>query len=107
MTNRELIMHMAQDSNFSALLEDMGPGELVVGEALVLKIIRDLMAYEYGNRPRTAEAKLMKIGELLRSDSRIPNIISRTLLETAENYEEVSEFNRREKNGENRKNYRK
>lgn len=89
MSNLELALHLAQDTNFSESLRDVQPGEMVFGEALMVRIIRDILNYEFGSNQEQAAAELMELGKLVEKNPEWIPMLRDMLREKCVNHVEI------------------
>lgn len=89
MSNLELVMHLAQDTNFSESLRDVQPGEMVFGEALMVRILRDMLNYEFGGNQEQAAAELMELGKLMEKNPEWIPMLRDMLREKCVNHVEI------------------
>lgn len=84
LSNAELLLHLAQDTQFSDSLRDVDAAELTPAEVRAVLLFRSLLAYEYGADPSAAEAELMKLGERFRAAPALWEQLRATLREPRE-----------------------
>ena len=91
MSNREMIMHLAQDTGYSDKLTDADISRFTPDEVVTLSLFRLLLAYEYGTNPAAAEASLLKLGARLREDENLFEQVKENILDSGEHGLELIE----------------
>lgn len=84
LSNREIIMHLAQDTGYSDKLVNADVSAFTPDEAVALSLFRQLLAYEYGNSPEAAEAELIKLGARFREDSDLFEQVKENVLDSGQ-----------------------
>lgn len=82
LSNREIIMHLAQDSGYSDKLAGVDIGTLSPDELVTLSLFRHLLAYEYGVNPQAAEEELLRLGARFREDSNLFEQVKENVLDS-------------------------
>lgn len=84
LSNREIIMHLAQDTGYSDKLSGADINTFTPDDVLTLSLFRLLMAYEYGTHPETAENELLKLGARFRENSNLFEQVKENVLDSGE-----------------------
>ncbi len=95
LSNREIIMHLAQDSGYSNKLAGVDIGTLTPDELVTLSLFRHLLAYEYGTYPQAAEAELLRLGARFREDSNLFEQVKENVLDSGEHGLELIDYVRK------------
>lgn len=84
LSNREIILHLAQDTGYSAKLKGADISQFTPDEIVTLSLFRLLMAYEYGTSPETAEKALLELGARFRRDTDLFEQVKENILDSSE-----------------------
>ena len=84
LSNREIIMHLAQDTGYSDKLNGADLSRFTPDEVVTLSLFRLLLAYEYGTNPDAAEAALLKLGARFREDETLFEQVKENILDSGE-----------------------
>lgn len=83
LSNREIIMHLAQDTGYSDKLSGADISRFTPDEVVTLSLFRLLMAYEYSPNPEAAEAALLKLGARFREDENLFEQVKENILDSS------------------------
>lgn len=84
LSNREIILHLAQDTGYSTALKGADISQFTPDEIVTLSLFRLLMAYEYGTSPETAEKALLDLGARFRRDPNLFEQVKENILDSGE-----------------------
>ncbi|MBQ3240925.1 MAG: hypothetical protein IJB00_07065 [Akkermansia sp.] len=84
LSNREIIMHLAQDTGYSDKLAGVDISTLTPDEVVTLSLFRQLLAYEYGTHPEAAESELLRLGARFRTDNDLFEQVKENVLDSGE-----------------------
>lgn len=84
LSNREIILHLAQDTGYSSKLKGADISQFTPDEIVTLSLFRLLMAYEYGTSPETAEKALLELGARFRRDTDLFEQVKENILDSSE-----------------------
>lgn len=84
LSNREIILHLAQDTGYSSKLKETDISQFAPDEVVTLSLFRLLLAYEYGTSPETAEKALLELGARFRKDTDLFEQVKENILDSSE-----------------------